>query len=72
MEKMFVYPEILDRTISDARIMNEVELSRSRAGTVSYLCKVYRTRLEQGVASQVRGNEFSSRSRGQIGNRVQA
>jgi len=70
MVKMFVYPEILDRPIADARILNEVELSRSRASTVSYLCKVYRTRLEQGVASQVRGSE-ASRSRGQIGNRIQ-
>ena len=53
MEKMFVYPETLDGPISEAKIVSELDLVRSRAGTVSYRCKVYRTSLEQGVASQI-------------------
>jgi hypothetical protein len=54
MEKMFVYPETLDRPISEAKILSELELVRSRAATVSYRCKVYRASLEQGAASQIR------------------
>jgi hypothetical protein len=71
MEKMFVETENLDRAILEAKLLSDAEAIRSRAGTVSYLCKVYRTRLDQSVNSQARVS-VSRPSRGRIGTSAQA
>jgi hypothetical protein len=51
MQKMFVYPEVIQSAIVDGLTVNEAERARSKAGIVSYRCKVYRARLGQGTES---------------------
>jgi len=64
MEKMFVYPESLDSVAAEGVSIGDIEPVRSKAGIVSYQCKVYRALLEQGIASRNVGPSFVSRSRG--------
>jgi len=64
MEKMYVYPEILDSKGGHGMTLEEVENPLSRAKIASHRCKLYRTLLEQRTASQqtrlLRGNHGRS------------
>ena len=52
MEKMFVYPESLDSKNVHRTTLEEVENRRSSADIASHRCKLYRTLLEQRMASE--------------------
>jgi hypothetical protein len=72
MEKMYVDVENFDRANFEAKLSSDAEAIRSRAGTVSYLCKVYRTRLDQCVNSHSSQSSVSMPSRGRVGTSAQA
>ena len=48
MEKMFIDYDNLDPTHTGRMGLNELERAQSHAGIVTYRCKVYRARLDQG------------------------
>ena len=58
---MFIDVDYLDPSSTGRWFLNETERAQSKAGIISYQCKVYRTLLDQGKLSG-RYGKFAGRN----------